>query len=145
MHDLSHCTTTPMHQCMFMFMCMFIVFINYETLIMQSKQRKIKTCYIDLGPKHVRNKQNKNENMHLNEIKSKTRNFGFLVWFCVCMLKHVYAESRGSCTNLHTQPCLETQQANPNQIYSKQPNMLSNQSNNKSKLHRKILKKKKKR
>ena len=61
------------------------------------------------------------------------------------MLKHVYAESRGSCTSLHTQPCLETQQANPNQIYSKQPNMLSNQSNNKSQLHRKILKKKKKR
>ena len=83
--------------------------------------------------------------MNLNEIKSKTRNFGFLVWVCVRMLKHVYTESRGSCTSLCTQPCLETQQANPDQIYSKQPKMLSNQSNNKSKLHRKILKKKKQR
>ena len=46
---------------------------------MQSKQRKIKTCYSDLEPKHVRNKQNKNKNMNLNEIKSKTSNFGFLV------------------------------------------------------------------
>ena len=40
------------------------------------------------------------------------------------------------------QPCLKTQQANPNQIYSKQPNMLSNQSNNKPKIHKKILKQK---
>ena len=36
MHDLPHLSyydTTHMHQCMFMFMCMFILFIKHKTLI----------------------------------------------------------------------------------------------------------------
>ena len=33
MHDLPHCNIAPMHQCIFIFMCMFIVFKQSKTLI----------------------------------------------------------------------------------------------------------------
>ena len=43
MHDLPHCITTPMHQCMFVFICMFMVFKQNKILmsIKEIKQNKV--------------------------------------------------------------------------------------------------------
>ena len=45
MHDLPHCITTPMHQYIFIFICMFMVFKQIQTLIdikeiKQTKKKK---------------------------------------------------------------------------------------------------------
>ena len=42
MHDLPHCITTPMHQCMFISICMFMAFKQSKTLISIKKNKKKK-------------------------------------------------------------------------------------------------------
>ena len=43
MHDLPHCITTPMHQCMFISICMFMAFKQSKTLISIKKNKKKKS------------------------------------------------------------------------------------------------------
>ena len=40
MHDLPHCITTSMHQCMFISICMFMAFKQSKTLISIKKNKK---------------------------------------------------------------------------------------------------------